>query len=412
MCAIQRWSRHVERCDDSTLRDQKPRLMSKIVVLTGGATGIGAATVTRLLAADCQVYVLDVKAPTHRGVRFTHCDSVAAGCDRAAVVALPRTIDALVNVAGIPGPEPAETVMAVNFLALRHLTESLVDRVTDGGSIVNVASSAGRDWQKREDVIQEAARHAGLCRRCRVARGRTRRPGARTPTSFRNSVPPRIRIAPRVGHCARRARQLCQSRRNRNTTDTGVSRTRRTGHVRLGRCTDRPARYPGRYCGSHRISRGRPVPLAERRRNRRRRRLHRRRRRRLGRSRRVAERENAPSRTTMATRHRTCSDRTIEVPRVRTRTSPRPSCVLANNCPIRSLTVSSRCGFTCGVLRFDGPKRFSKRRPRTTAERFRQAAREAERGIAHHRLPRINGVELAPERAGTLPRVPRTNRKG
>jgi len=128
--------------------------MSKLVVLTGGATGIGAATVTRLLAADCQVYVLDVKPPAHAGTRFIHCDMSQPSAIDAAIAALPARIDSLVNVAGIPGPNPAETVLAVNFLGLRHLTESLVDRVADGGSIVNVASSAGRDWQKRAELIQ------------------------------------------------------------------------------------------------------------------------------------------------------------------------------------------------------------------------------------------------------------------
>ena len=129
--------------------------MSKIVVLTGGTTGIGAATVTRLLAADCQVYVLDVKPTTEPGVRFLPCDLSQPTAIDAAIDGLPARIDALVNVAGIPGPKPAETVMAVNFFGLRHLTESLVNRVSDGGSIVNVASSAGRDWQKRAEVIQE-----------------------------------------------------------------------------------------------------------------------------------------------------------------------------------------------------------------------------------------------------------------
>src|SRR5262245_49242205 len=119
--------------------------MSKIVVLTGGTTGIGAATVTRLLAADCQVFVLDVKPTTEPGVRFVYCDLSQPTEIDAAIDGLPARIDALVNVAGIPGPKPAETVMAVNFFGLRHLTESLVNRIQDGGSIVNVASSAGRD---------------------------------------------------------------------------------------------------------------------------------------------------------------------------------------------------------------------------------------------------------------------------
>ena len=45
--------------------------MSKVIVLTGGATGMGAATVTRLVAADCDVHVLDVTAPEASEVRLT-----------------------------------------------------------------------------------------------------------------------------------------------------------------------------------------------------------------------------------------------------------------------------------------------------------------------------------------------------
>jgi NAD(P)-dependent dehydrogenase (short-subunit alcohol dehydrogenase family) len=128
--------------------------MGKVVVLTGGATGIGAATAARMLAADCQLHVLDVAAPTLNGARFVHCDLGRPAAIDAAVAALPARIDALINVAGIAGPDPAETVVAVNFLGLRHLTESLVNRVADGGSVVNVASSAGRDWQKRAELVQ------------------------------------------------------------------------------------------------------------------------------------------------------------------------------------------------------------------------------------------------------------------
>jgi NAD(P)-dependent dehydrogenase (short-subunit alcohol dehydrogenase family) len=128
--------------------------MSRIIALTGGATGIGAATVARLLAADCQVHVLDVATPRGARTPFIHCDLLRRDSIDAAVTALPQRIDGLVNVAGIPGPRPAIDVVAVNFLGLRHLTEALVSRIAAGGSVVNVASSAGRDWQKREAVIR------------------------------------------------------------------------------------------------------------------------------------------------------------------------------------------------------------------------------------------------------------------
>jgi NAD(P)-dependent dehydrogenase (short-subunit alcohol dehydrogenase family) len=127
--------------------------MHRTVVLTGGATGIGAAAVRRLVAADCQVYVLDVAAPTQAGCVFTACDLGEPAAIDAAIAHLPARFDALVNVAGIASANRPEAVVAVNFLGLRHLTESLADRVNDGGSIVNVASSAGRDWQKRGDAV-------------------------------------------------------------------------------------------------------------------------------------------------------------------------------------------------------------------------------------------------------------------
>ncbi len=122
-------------------------------MLTGGATGIGAAAVTRLLAAGSDIYVLDVAAPAAPCTQYIRCDLGDQASIDHAIAKLPARLDALVNVAGIAGPEPANVVVAVNFLGLRHLTESLVSRITAGGCIVNVASTAGRDWQKRADVV-------------------------------------------------------------------------------------------------------------------------------------------------------------------------------------------------------------------------------------------------------------------
>jgi NAD(P)-dependent dehydrogenase (short-subunit alcohol dehydrogenase family) len=127
--------------------------MSKVVALTGGATGIGAAAVARLVAADCQVYVLDVATPTAPHTAFVHCDLGRPEAIDAALAQLPDRVDAVVNVAGIAGPNPAIGVMAVNFLGLRHLTESLVPRISNGGTVVNVASTAGWDWEKRADLV-------------------------------------------------------------------------------------------------------------------------------------------------------------------------------------------------------------------------------------------------------------------
>jgi NAD(P)-dependent dehydrogenase (short-subunit alcohol dehydrogenase family) len=58
-------------------------------------------------------------------------------------------------VAGVPGNAPAETVFSVNFLGLRHLTESLFEQMNTGGSIVNVASIAGFGWPQRLETLRD-----------------------------------------------------------------------------------------------------------------------------------------------------------------------------------------------------------------------------------------------------------------
>ena len=128
---------------------------SKTVVVTGAATGIGAAVVQQLTAQGCDVYGLDVAdvgaAP---GVTPVHCDLSDPASIDAAVAQLPDRIDALANVAGIAGPDPKHLVLKINFLGLRHLTEQLFDRIVPGGSVVSVSSTAGRGWERRREVVE------------------------------------------------------------------------------------------------------------------------------------------------------------------------------------------------------------------------------------------------------------------
>jgi NAD(P)-dependent dehydrogenase (short-subunit alcohol dehydrogenase family) len=80
----------------------------------------------------------------------------------AAVVSLPETIDALVNVAGIAQSSLPDNVLAVNFIGLRHLTETLAGRLSPGGTIVSVSSIAGRDWQAKYDKLKPLLETAGM----------------------------------------------------------------------------------------------------------------------------------------------------------------------------------------------------------------------------------------------------------
>lgn len=101
-----------------------------------------------LAAAGAQVISVDRNEATgdHIAQHIT-CDLTDRASIDAAIQAIDGPIDALCNVAGVPGNMAAQTVIAVNFLGLRHFTEGLADQITDGGAIVNVASIAGNAWQ-------------------------------------------------------------------------------------------------------------------------------------------------------------------------------------------------------------------------------------------------------------------------
>lgn len=124
------------------------------IVVTGGASGLGQALVKRL--AGHEVWLLDVQAPEsplagHQALSVDLSDPEQID---QAVAALPHSIDALANVAGIAAATDPEKVLAVNFLALRHLSETLAPRLCSGGPIVNVSSIAGRDWQPRYERLR------------------------------------------------------------------------------------------------------------------------------------------------------------------------------------------------------------------------------------------------------------------
>jgi NAD(P)-dependent dehydrogenase (short-subunit alcohol dehydrogenase family) len=124
-------------------------------VVTGAASGIGDAVARQLLDQQATVVSLDrnkPSAPVHEHLDVDLADPTSID---QAVAALTGSIDGLLNVAGVPGTLPAETVLAVNFLGLRHLTESLWSRINPGGSIVIVSSTAGFNWAQRLPAIRE-----------------------------------------------------------------------------------------------------------------------------------------------------------------------------------------------------------------------------------------------------------------
>ncbi|AJE80425.1 3-alpha-hydroxysteroid dehydrogenase [Streptomyces albus] len=122
-------------------------------LVTGTASGIGEAVARDLLERGAQVVSLDRDTPRLDVTQHVGVDLAVPQSIDAALARVEGGVDALINVAGIPGTAPGEMVFQVDFLGLRHLTEAVVDRLNRGGSITNVSSTAGFGWPARLEQI-------------------------------------------------------------------------------------------------------------------------------------------------------------------------------------------------------------------------------------------------------------------
>jgi NAD(P)-dependent dehydrogenase (short-subunit alcohol dehydrogenase family) len=128
----------------------------KRVVITGAYSGVGAALleVVADLGAD-HITVVDLKEPSGPAHRFVQADLSRESAVDAAVAAIDGPVHALFDNAGVAGTLPVNTVMAVNYLAVRRLTEGLRDRMPEGAAVAITASIAGAGWASHLTEIQE-----------------------------------------------------------------------------------------------------------------------------------------------------------------------------------------------------------------------------------------------------------------
>jgi NAD(P)-dependent dehydrogenase (short-subunit alcohol dehydrogenase family) len=127
----------------------------KRYVVTGAASGIGHAVAEKLLAAGADVISLDRNTPSAAVTRHIELDLANPRSIDAALEQLDGDFDGLMNIAGIPGTAPADLVLAVNSLAVRHLTESFFERLRPGGTVTIVSSTAGFGWPQRLETIRD-----------------------------------------------------------------------------------------------------------------------------------------------------------------------------------------------------------------------------------------------------------------
>lgn len=124
-------------------------------VVTGAASGIGHALAEKLVALGAEVTSLDRNPPTAAVARHIEVDLANPRNIDAALEELDGEFDGLMSIAGIPGTAPADLVLAVNSLAVRHLTEAFFERLRPRGTVTIVSSTAGFGWPQRLDMIRD-----------------------------------------------------------------------------------------------------------------------------------------------------------------------------------------------------------------------------------------------------------------
>ena len=109
------------------------RYDGKRVIVTGAATGVGAAVAQILVELGAEVHAIDATLPAVSGLAsFSECDMDDLAQIDTTIAKIGKIVNALFNCA-----DPL-----VDMGAVRHLTEAVVPLMIEGSAIASLASSA------------------------------------------------------------------------------------------------------------------------------------------------------------------------------------------------------------------------------------------------------------------------------
>lgn len=128
----------------------------KNVVITGSASGMSKSATELLLELGANVYAIDINPIDLPVTKKYQADlSNKEEIDKV-IDELPEKIDALFLCHGIAHFKGKELlVQKVNFYSQKYMTEKLLDRISDHGSVTYISSVGGFGWQQVYDKAVE-----------------------------------------------------------------------------------------------------------------------------------------------------------------------------------------------------------------------------------------------------------------
>ncbi len=128
----------------------------KNVVITGAASGMSKAATELLLELGANIYAIDINPIDLPVTKAIQADLSNKDEIDNVISLLPEKINALFLCHGIayfPGKELL--VQKVNFYSQKYMTEKLLNRIEDHGSVTYISSVGGFGWQQVYDKAVE-----------------------------------------------------------------------------------------------------------------------------------------------------------------------------------------------------------------------------------------------------------------